>query len=193
MFAEGHTPAHKGRTTTTDPITDIAVVAKIKRLLEENVRDLALWTVAVQSAYRVGDLCRLRWIDTTDDGTTITLRVLEGKSKRPRIVPLPPQASHALRMWRYECDSEFIFSGKRGQLTTATFGRMVKEWCRRAGVQGQYAAHTTRKTWVRLQVDHFGTSLPVVSTAIGHHDVTQTLRYCGKLQDGVRQAYANEL
>jgi integrase len=192
-FTHGHVPAHKGKSTTTDPIKDIVVVAQVKELLKDNVRDLALFTLAVNSAFRVGDLCNLTWDDCLDDGTTIILKVLEGKTKRPRVVPLNSTASEALRAWRRECNSPFVFSGQRGRMTTATFGRMVKDWCSKVGLQGSFAAHSTRKTWVRLQVDHFGTSLPVIMTAVGHRSEAQTLHYCGKLGDEVTKAYAHVL
>lgn len=193
MFKQGHVPKHKGKTTTTDPIKDIAVVATVKENLKANVRDLALFTLAVNSAFRVGDLCNILWEDVLDDGVTMTLKVLEGKTKKPRVVPLNPSTSTILRAWRGQCENEYIFSGQRGRLTTATFGRMVKQWCKDAGIQGSFCAHTTRKTWVRLQVDHFGTSLPVIMTAIGHRSEAQTLHYCGKLGDEVLVAYSNSI
>lgn len=193
MFIQGHVPAHKGKTTTTDPIKDIEVVGKVKELLRDDVRNLALFTLAVNSAFRIGDLCNILWEDVLDDGTTMTLKVLEGKTKKPRVVPLNPATSSILRAWRGQCENEYIFSGQRGRLTTATFGRMVKQWCKDVGLQGSYAAHTTRKTWVRLQVDHFKTSLPVIMTAIGHRSEAQTLHYCGKLGDEVVKAYNNSI
>lgn len=194
-FQPGHIPAHKGRTTTTDPIRDFADVQRIKAMLQADgdVRGLALFSLAVNTAYRVGDLCNLRWEDCLDDGLTITVRVLEGKNRRPRIVPMGPEASAALRQWRYQCESEYVASGQRGRMQPATFAKFIKDCCRRIGLQGSFAAHTTRKTWVRVQLDHFGTSLPVISTAIGHQDVTQTLRYCGKLGDEVVRAYGNAI
>lgn len=193
MFNAGHSPAHKGRTTTTDPIKSIDDIVKIKELLRGNVRDLALFTVAVNSAFRAGDLCNLRWQDTVDEGGIITLRVLEGKTKKPRNVPLNESASKALRAWRAMCESEYIFSGQRGRMATATFGRLVKQWCADVGLKGTFCAHTTRKSWIRLQIDHFGTPLPVVMTAVGHSDPKMTLHYCGKLTDEVAQAYTNSL
>ena len=193
MFTLGHSPSKKGRTTTADPIKDIKDVEAIKELLRDNVRDLALFTVAVNSAFRVGDLCNLRWEDTVDDDDVITLRVLEGKTKKPRIVPLNRSASATLRAWRAQCESEYVFSGQRGQMSTSTFGKLVKKWCAEVGLKGQFSAHTTRKAWIRLQIDHFGTPLPVVMTAVNHSDPKITLAYCGKLSDEVQLAYSNSL
>lgn len=193
MFVKGHIPAHKGKTTTTDPVKDPAVVAKIKDLLADHVRDLALWTVAINCAMRSGDLCRLKWENTEDDGVTITIRCLEGKTKKPRLVPLNEQASRVLRAWRRVCDSEYIYSGQRGALTTAAWGRMVKAWCHAVGLEGNFSGHTARKTFCRIQHDHFDTSLPVLMTLLNHSSERQTLTYLGRMDDDIREAYKNEI
>jgi integrase len=193
MFVKGHTPVHKGKTTTTDPLKTPEAVQKVKDYLAGNVRDYALWVVAVNTAFRAGDLCNLTWDDTADDGTTITITVLEGKTKKRRVVPLNAQASAALREWRKHCDSQFVYSGQRGQLTTATWGRLVKGWCEACGFSGSFAGHSTRKTFARVQHDHFGTSLPVLMKVLNHSNELQTLTYLGKLGDDVLKAYSNSL
>jgi integrase len=193
MFKPGHKPAHKGKTTTTDPVKCPLMVANIKALLATDARDLALWTVAINSALRSGDLCSLKFTDTLDDGITITIRVLEGKTKKPRLIPLNEQASHVLRQWRSQCSSEFIYSGQRGQLTTAAWGRMVKAWCHAVGLEGSFSGHTARKTFVRIQHDVHGTSLPVLMTVLNHSSERQTLTYMGRLGDDVQKAYGHSI
>jgi integrase len=190
-FQVGHVPAHKGKTTTTDPLKTPEAVQKVKDLLAGNVRDYALWVVAVNSALRSGDLCRLKWEDTVDDGICIQLRVLEGKTKKPRTIPLNPDTSAALRAWRFLCESEFVYSGQRGALTTATWGRSIKAWCESVGFTGNFSGHSARKTFVRVQHDHFGTSLPVLMKVLNHSTELQTMTYMGRLGDDVLKAYGN--
>jgi|EndMetStandDraft_4_1072995.scaffolds.fasta_scaffold164202_1 integrase len=193
MFKPGHKPPHKGRSTTTDPVKCPQVVAKIKALLANDARDLALWTVAINTALRSGDLCSLTWADTLDDGVQITIRVLEGKTKKPRLIPMNAEASAVLRTWRSQCRSEFVFSGQRGQLTTAAWGRMVKAWCHAVGLEGSFSGHTARKTFVRIQHDVHGTSLPVLMTVLNHSSERQTLTYMGRLGDDVTKAYGHSI
>lgn len=88
-------------------------------------------------------------LDTIDDGERITLRLTEHKTGKPRTIPLNPAASSALRAWRFLCEHEHVYSGQRGALTVATWGRMVKGWCKAAGLEGNFASHTCRKTFVR--------------------------------------------
>lgn len=119
--------------------------------------------------------------------------VCDGKTKKPRSIPLNPEASGALRRWRATCDSPFIYSGQRGQLTTAAWGRMVKHWCESIGLKGSFAGHTARKTFVRIQHDHFKTSLPVLMTVLNHSSERQTLCYMGRLGEEIATAYGNSI
>lgn len=122
-------------------------------MLLANPRDLALWQLATNSMLRVGDLVKLQWSDTLDDGTTITIRLQQGKTKKPTVIPLAPEPSAALRVWRELCASTFIFSGQRGQLTTAAWSRLVKHWCQQVVLEGNYSSHTTGKTDARIRHD----------------------------------------
>jgi integrase len=193
MFEVGHTPSHKGKTTTTDAIKDPLQVALIKELLKENVRDLALWTLSLNTALRAGDLIKLTWDDTHDDGTSITLMVLEGKTKKRRVIPLTPNISAVVRAWRIECNQHHIYSGQRGAMTTATWSRMIKSWCEAVGLEGKLASHTARKTFVRLQHDVHGTSLTTLMHMLNHATPAQTMQYMGKMEDDVAAAYTNEI
>lgn len=189
MFKLGHIPTHKGRTTTTDPVKTLADVQKVKSVVHGHTRDYALWMVATHTALRAGDLCRLRWEDLHDN----VLRVLEGKTKKPRQIPLPPTVMDALLAWRAQCEDEHIYSGQRGAITTATWGRMVKHWCEQAGLVGSFAAHTTRKTFVRVHHDEVGTSMATLMTILNHASERQTLQYMGRLADDVQAAYAHAM
>lgn len=193
MFKLGHTPAHKGKMTTADPVKTLEAVQKVKHHLEGVTRDFALWMVAIHTALRSGDLCNLTWDDAYDDGSTITLRVLEGKTRKPRTIPLGGEAARALRAWRAKCDHAHIYSGQRGRLTTATWSRMVKGWCEAVGLQGAFSGHTTRKTWARVQHDHFKTSMATLMHALNHSSERQTMTYIGRLTDDLARAYSNAL
>lgn len=188
-FRIGHTPANKGKSSTVEPIRDPQAISNIKRLLAEDVRELALFTVAINSALRAGDLCRLQWNDALDEGKTITLTVLEEKTGKRRIVPLNEPTSAVLRKWRVICDSPYIYSGQRGPLTTATWGRMLKDWCLSVGLQGRFASHTARKTFVRQQHDQHGTSLATLRHMLNHATESVTAIYMGSMDKDVAAAY----
>lgn len=192
-FQNGHIPSHKGKTTTVDPIKTLDAIVRVKDHIKHHVRNYALFAVAVNSALRAGDLTKITWEDAHDDGLHITLRVLEGKTRKPRTIPLNLETSQALREWRAKCDSEFIYSGQRGALTTAQWGRMIKSWCLEAGLEGQFASHTARKSFVRIQHDEFNTSITTLMVILNHSTPTQTLTYMGRMADDVTRAYGNSI
>lgn len=192
MFQPNHTPAHKGKVITTQPIRG-EHLQSIRQLLQDRPRDLALWSVGCNCALRIGDLLSLRWDELEDDGQRISFRVKERKTGNLRLLVLNQRASEDLRRWRALSDSEWCFSGQRGRLTTATAGRMVKQWAKDVGVRSQVSSHSLRKSWVRAQLDVFKTPLYVCMQALGHHSELQTLTYAGCIRDGVAAAYDNAI
>lgn len=186
----GHTPSHTGKTTTTDPIKSLGDLNKVKALVAPDVRLNALWLVATNTALRASDLCSLVWSDVSSDGT-ITVR--ERKTAKRRVVPLNASTLGALHKWQDICDHDHIFSGQRGAMTVASWARIVKDLCDRAGLEGRFASHSCRKAWVRIQLDEFGTSLHTLMVALNHSTERQTLQYCGRSQADVVKAYAQAL
>ena len=190
-FTKGHVPVHKGKSTTADPVMESATAAKIKGLLEGKTRDLALWTLATNSMLRVGDLISLRWDELHDDGHVITIKLLEGKTDKRRVIPLAPTVSTILRAWRATCENEYVFSGQRGRLTAAAWSRMVKFWCHAVGLEGNFSSHTARKTGVRIRYDEHGVSLATLMHMLNHTSEATTLIYMGRMQADVAEAYSH--
>lgn len=192
-FAKGHVPSHKGRRVTADPLKNSETVSKVKELLHDKPRDLALWVLATNSMLRAGDLVSLTWDNTIDDGERITISLQQGKTKKPTTIPLAAEASAILRRWRVLCTSPFIFSGQRGQLTIAAWSRMVKHWCHQIGLEGNFSSHTTRKTGVRVRYDEHGTKLATLMHMLSHSSEAQTLIYMGKMTEEVEEAFSTSL
>jgi integrase len=90
-------------------------------------------------------------------------------------------------------DSQFIYPAQRGAMTVATWGRMIKSWCKAVGMTGRFASHTARKTFVRLQHDVHGTSLTTLMHMLNHSTPQQTAIYMGSMDDDVAQAYRNTI
>ena len=188
MFKTGHIPAHAGKITTTDPIRGDDIKS-IRNVLTKP-RDIALWSVGTNCALRAGDLLSLKWDDTTDDGERITIVLKESKTQKLRRIVLNAMASADLRTWRRESNSEFCFSGQRGQLTVAALGRMIKHWAALANVDAKrVSSHSLRKTWCRAMVEQFDEPLYRMMWALGHSSERQTAQYIGLLTDEVAGLY----
>ena len=70
---------------------------------------------------------------------------------------------------------------------------MVKTWCQRAGLKGNYASHTLRKTWGYWQRIERNTPIPLLMEAFGHATQQQTLRYLGIQSEEIAAIYELEL
>lgn len=191
MFKTGHIPSHKGKVTTTDPIKTGANVAMIKAHLADDVRGLALWTLATHSMLRSGDLVNLQWEDLHEgENGGCEIRLHEQKTGKIRVIALPRSVCEVLFAWRAICDHSYIYSGQRGPLTTATWGRMVKDWCNAAGFEGNFSGHTARKTGVRVRYDEHDVKLATLMHMLNHSSEATTLVYMGRMQEEVKQAYS---
>ena len=63
----------------------------------------------------------------------------------------------------------------------------------RSGVDGHIATHTMRKSFVRLNYEHFGMPLAVLMRALNHSSEKQTLDYVGMLPKDIERLYENSI
>lgn len=192
-FTAGHVPAHKGRITTTQPFTPDAV-AKLKHHLRDDPRGLAILSLGINSALRVGDICNLKVDDLTDlpDGRTEVV-IRERKTKKLRRLVLNAPTAQTLRTYlaskRYK--NLHVFEGTRGPLTVGFVERLIKEWTKAVGLEGRYSGHSTRKTFARSRYEQ-GVSLATLMTALNHSSERITLGYIAVLPEEVESAYRIE-
>lgn len=193
MFKVGHVPSHKGKVTTTDPIKSSAEIALIKQHLANDVRGLALFTLSIHSMLRSSDLVNLTWDDLHETADGCEIRLHEQKTGKLRTVALTHSVCSTLKAWRAECESEFIYSGQRGQLTTSAWGRMIKSWALAVGLTGNFSGHSARKTGVRVRYDEHGVKLSTLMHMLNHNSEATTLVYMGRMTEEVKQAYSVSL
>jgi integrase len=193
-YSPGHLPAHKGTRTATAPIRDYSKVQEVKGLLRGSRRNLALFTLGCNTAFRASDLLSLRRTDLTllADGRYEVLKV-EQKTGKVRRITLNTPTSQVLREHLETSSGDLVFQGQRGRMSVSYLGRLMKSWCREAGIDGRVATHTMRKTFVRLQYEHFGTPLAVLMRALNHSSEQQTLTYVGMLPKDIERLYDNAI
>lgn len=77
-------------------------------------------------------------------------------------------------------DSPLFIGHKRGtRLTVSAYGRMVKDWCDRAGLEGRYSSHSLRKTFGYTMRTKHNVGLAVLQDLYGHSSGRVTLKYVG--------------
>jgi integrase len=186
----------KGAKIAVSPIRDPKDIEKIKQLLAKSPRNYCLFTLAVNSSLRGGDLLGLKVRDVKDLKPGEILRLREQKTKKARLIPLNEAAVksiQALLKSRPYTDEDFLFYGRKGALTLAAFSRLVKNWCKAVGLSGNFGSHSLRKSWGFHMRTRFGVGMPLLMTAFNHSSERTTLRYLGITSEEVRKIYMNEL
>lgn len=166
----------------------------VKATLRHDKRALALFTLGCNTAFRAGDMLRLRRNQLTlqEDGRYEIVTV-EQKTQKLRRIILNAPTSKILHEHIESSSGAYVFEGQRGKMSVSYLRRLIKEWCAAAGVDGHIATHTMRKSFVRLNYEHFGAPLAVLMRALGHSSEKQTLDYVGMLPKDIERLYENSI
>jgi len=83
--------------------------------------------------------------------------------------------------------------GKNHPLTVSSVNNLVKTWCRAVNLQGNYGAHTLRKTFGYVQRTKYGVGFEVVAKRFNHSNPRITMRYLGINDAEVNGILLNEV
>ena len=170
----------KGSAIKVQPIRDRDAIDRIRHRLCP--RDALLFTMGINTAFRANELLSIRVGQVRNlkpgDDFEIKLR----KTKTYRRVTINAAVVEALRAYliaENPKDDDWLFKSRRGTgpLSVSTVSRYVKSWCKKAGLTGNYASHTLRKTWGYWQRVGNDTPVPLLMVAYGHATQAQTLSY----------------
>lgn len=196
MTRNNHAP--KGSAIAVDPIKSKKALGTIAKLLYDKPRDHALFVIGIHSALRAGDLLALTVggikaiLADPDDGDVVREKKT-GNLRRICANKPVREAVEQLLASRTCQDSDLLFQGKRGPLTTSWLRRMVISWCEAVNLPGHYGSHTLRKTWGYHMRVTCGVDIPTLMAVYGHATQKQTLSYLCIQPDEIREVYAFEL
>ena len=184
-----------GKKTVVEPIKDLKDIKAIKKILNDNPRDLAIFTLGINTNLRASDIIniKVKQIANADE-----LVLTEKKTGKTRRITLNQQVkdvvSNLLESQPYE-PNDYLFKSRKkgGPLTSTSLSRMVKGWCSQINLKGNYASHSLRKTWGYQQRVQFGTGIPVLMECFNHSTQKQTLAYLCIQAEEIRSVYMNEL
>ncbi|WP_195820653.1 tyrosine-type recombinase/integrase [Roseobacter sp. MH60115] len=178
-----------GSTTKVEPLRDVADIRAIKALLAHRPRDLCLFTLGINTAYRANELLSISVGQVAHLSAGDALALKQSKNGRYRMTTLNHTAVQSVQGWLAEHPKAgdpdaplFLSQRTRRALTVSPFINMVKGWCREVGLQGNYGSHTLRKTWGFHQLRGNTQTpphlvLPLLMEAYGHSRQQQTLEY----------------
>ena len=171
----------------------MAVATNIRTLLSAtgNLRDIALFSLAVDSSLRGCDLVALTVSDVSDAAgvkarVTINQRKTGGRVTFS-LTPYTQEAIKELIATETKGWNDALFTSQRkgkGQaLTTAHYRRLVKEWIALAHLDpSRYGSHSLRRTKIALVYKKTG-NLKVAQVLLGHKSIQHTQHYLGIEED----------
>jgi integrase len=186
----------KGSQIKVEPIKSKRDIRSIKKLISDNPRNIALFTIGINTNLRASDLLRIKAGQVRDLKPGESIEIKEKKTGKFRRINLNKsciQAIQRLLQSRDYNDDEPLFTGQRGPLTVPSVNRLVKQWCRAINLKGNYGSHSLRKTWGYHQRVSFGIDIPRLMVCFNHSTQRQTLDYLCIQPEEIRTVYQNEL
>jgi len=158
-----------------------------------NLRDLALFNLAIDSKLRGCDLVRLKVAEFVIGGSVRDrVSVIQSKTQRP--VQFEVSENTRESIWNWVSSPEmfgcaFLFPSRihdRPHVSTRQYARLVRDWVSAIGLdQSGYGTHSLRRTKA-AQIYRTTGNLRAVQLLLGHTKVDSTVRYLGvELEDAL--------
>jgi len=188
-------PWNKGRLVGQKrPLLPKQVWAIRARLeLAGNLRDLALFNLAIDSKLRGCDLVRLEIADLVAR-ENVRDRVIVTQSKTSRPIQFEVSENTRDSIWNWICSPEMLgcahlFPSRlhnRPHMSTRQYARLVRDWVFAVGLDPSgYGTHSLRRTKA-AQIYRKTGNLRAVQLLLGHTKVDSTVRYLGvELEDAL--------
>ena len=159
---------------------------RIRLQIDNRLRDLALFNLAIDSKLRGCDLVRIRVRDVKQ-GDRIAHRavVMQRKTKRPVEFEITDATRSAIQdhIDRIQLTSnDYLFPSRinpEAHLSTRQYAKLVKNWTEDIGLDPViYGTHSLRRTKATL-IYRRTKNLRAVQLLLGHANVESTVRYLG--------------
>jgi len=197
MIAGNPNHPKKGSQIKVDPIKNLKDIKAIKKILAHKPRDLALFTIGINTNLRASDLLRLKVGQVSDLKAGDAVEIKEKKTSKSRRINLNKACVKAIQTLlnskQYQDDDYLFQSQRRHVLTVPSVHKLVKGWCSEINLKGNYGSHTLRKTWGYHQRVTFGVDLPRLMVCFNHSTQRQTLDYLCIQPQEIKDVYENEL
>ncbi|MGH9461945.1 MAG: tyrosine-type recombinase/integrase [Vicinamibacteria bacterium] len=163
---------------------------EVRRLIESakektptGLRDRAILETFYATGIRVSELSKLRPgdVDTEDK----TVRIVLGKGRKDRNVPLTSAAAEAIERYlelgrpeigRSNKSSVLFLADKGGKLHRAVLSRIVQHYAKKAGIKKTVTCHTFRHS-VATHLLKGRADIRYIQKLLGHRSLETTQRY----------------
>lgn len=187
-----HDPASEIELPSLDTRLPRVILTKeeARRILEvperktpRGLRDRAILETLYATGIRVGELIHLSPYDVSTQERT--LRVVLGKGRRDRMVPLTRAAAHAIEAYLLKGRPKligarraaFLFLASRGgRMDSGDVNRAVQRWAKEAGIKKHVTCHTFRHS-VATHLLKGRADIRHIQALLGHASLSTTERY----------------
>jgi len=196
-------PWNKGKLTGQKPPLKLKEIwaIRIRLQISKQVRDLALFNLALDSKLRSCDLVKIRVRDVTH-GATVSRRamVMQQKTGQPVQFEITEQTRESISSWINHAElmsDEYLFISRNrssGHISTRQYARLVDNWVRDIGLDpAEYGTHSMRRTKASL-IYRRTKNLRAVQILLGHTKMESTIRYLGiEVEDALEMAEQTEI
>lgn len=159
---------------------------RIHLQLADQIRELALFNLAIDSKLRGCDLVELHVRDIAQ-GSQIYSRaiIMQRKTHRPVQFEITAQTRESVAAWISKAQlkpEQFLFPSRihdSPHISTRQYAKIVKKWVTSIGLdQYAYGTHTMRRTKATL-IYRRTKNLRAVQLLLGHNKLESTVRYLG--------------
>ncbi|MFK5949897.1 MAG: tyrosine-type recombinase/integrase [Methylococcales bacterium] len=190
-------PWNKGKIVGQKPALKLKELweIRIRLQIENNIRELALFNMAIDSKLRGCDLVSLQVNNVMHSGEIVKRTVItQQKTNKPVHFEITEQTRDAvnnlikLKNLNYY---DFLFQSRfknSKHLSTRQYALIVKKWVASIGLDPmEYGTHTMRRTKVAL-IYQKTKNLRVIQLLLGHSKLESTVRYLGVEVDDALEA-----
>jgi integrase len=159
---------------------------RIRLQMAHNIRELALFNLAIDSKLRGCDLVNLKVCDVAQGGRVSSRAIIiQQKTHRSVQFEITEQTRDSLANWISQAQlkaDDYLFPSRihaSPHLSTRQYARIVEHWVTSIGLDpAAYGTHTMRRTKATL-VYRRTKNLRAVQLLLGHTKLESTIRYLG--------------
>ena len=196
-------PWNKGKLTGQKPPLKLKEIwaIRIRLQISKQVRDLALFNLAIDSKLRSCDLVKIRVRDVTH-GATVSRRamVMQQKTGLPVQFEITEQTRESISSWINHAElmsDDYLFKGRNrisSHISTRQYARLVDNWVRDIGLDpAEYGTHSMRRRKASI-IYRRTKNLRAVQILLGHTKMESTVKYLGiEVDDALEMAEQTEI
>ena len=200
---QNHTSWNKGKLIGQKPPLKLKEIwaIRIRLQIANNLRNLALFNLAIDSKLRGCDLVKIRVLDVAHgDRVSKRAMIMQQKTQQPVQFEITEQTREAISNWISHTqlkshDPLFPSRFKNSpHLSTRQYARIVKSWVSQIGLDPEaYGTHSLRRTKASL-IYRRTKNLRAVQLLLGHTKLESTVRYLGiEVDDALEMAEQTEV